>query len=157
MSKNKSVEELLKVYVESEIVNYNYHKYLISKYEQNKSKAFSDMNILPSTTTAGSVIKMPEKNYNSQEAMNKQLGLYIDELDEKIAIEQVKLDQVDTWLKSCCSNGRQERMIRLYMIRNQCTEIEKVSSEVEYSIINIMKTKERVINRIISKFFTESV
>lgn len=149
---NKNYEDLLKYYIESEIVNYNYHKHLKSMYEADKEKAYRDMSVLPSSSSS-SIIKMPEKNYNSQEARNKQIGLYIDDLDVKIAFEQKTLDTVDTWLSECCRSYKQEEMIRMYMIDNQCSDLEKVAKTTGFCVSNIKDTKKRVINRIISKFF----
>lgn len=153
MPGNKQYEDLLKYYIESEIVNYNYHKYLKSMYEADKEKAYRDMSILPSGATGRSVIKMPEKNYNSQEARNKQIGLYIDDLDVKITFEQKTLDIVDTWLRECCRSYKQEEMIRVYMIDNQCSNADEVAKKTGFSESNVRKIKERVINRIISKYF----
>lgn len=151
---NKNYEELLKYYIESEIVNYNYHKHLKSMYEADKEKAYRDMNILPSASIGGSVIKMPEKNYNSQEARNKQIGLYIDELNVKIAFEKKVLDTVDTWLSECCRSYKQEEMIRMYMIEHQCKDISDVAESLGFSVEHITKTKKRVIDRIILKYFS---
>lgn len=150
---NKNYENLLKYYIESEIVNYNYHKHLKSMFEADKEKAYRDMSILPSASTGGSVIKMPEKNYNSQEARNKQIGLYIDELNVKIAFEQKTLDTVDTWLSECCRNSKQEEMIRMYMIEHQCSNADEVAKKTRFSVDIVKKTKMRLINRIISKYF----
>lgn len=149
---NKNYEDLLKYYIESEIVNYNYHKHLKSMYEADKEKAYRDMSILPSSSSS-SIIKMPEKNYNSQEARNKQIGIYIDDLDVKIAFEQKTLDTVDTWLSECCRSYKQEEMIRMYMIDNQCSNADEVAKKTGFSVDLIWKTKERLINRIISKYF----
>lgn len=149
---NKNYEDLLKYYIESEIVNYNYHKHLKSMYEADKEKAYRDMSVLPSCSSS-SIIKMPEKNYNSQEARNKQIGLYIDELNVKIAFEKKALDTVDTWLSECCRSYKQEEMIRMYMIDNQCSNADEVANKTGFSESNVKKIKERVINRIISKYF----
>lgn len=149
----KQYEDLLRNYIESEIINYNYHKYLKSMYEADKEKAYRDMSILPSSSSS-SVIKMPEKNYNSQEARNKQIGLYIDDLDVKIAFEQKTLDTVDTWLSECCRSYKQEEMIRMYMIEHQCKDISDVAERLGFSVEHITKTKKRVIDRIILKYFS---
>ena len=63
------------------------------------------MDILPSTARDESVIKM----------------------HEKINLEQKHIVTVVNKLKTCCKDGKQEGIIR-----NQCTQIESISGELDY-------------------------
>lgn len=148
----KQLEELQKFYVESEIINYNYHKHLYIKYKAEIERLTRQIKVGPSSSTS-SVIAMPEENNHSQEANNLLLARCIDELEGKVALEQKSIDNVDVWISSCCKNEKQEKMIRLYMIEYQCSNSDIVAKETEFSEVNVRKIKERLINRIISKYF----
>lgn len=145
----KELEELQKVYVESEIINYNYHLHLYQKYKLEIERLTRMIKVGPSSSS-GSVIAMPEENNHSQEAENIHLGRLIDELEEKMAYEKSKVDMVDTWLQECCNTENQRRIIQVYMIENQSKKLEETAKELCCSRENVLKIRKRVLKRIIS-------
>ena len=70
------------------------------------------------------------------------------ELREKQKVEEMYLDRVDHWLTVCSSS--QEAMIRQYVMVQQCTNAELAAEITGYSADNIKKTRERILNKIIS-------
>lgn len=150
---NKDYEDLLKYYIESEIVNYNYHKHLYLKYKREKERLTSLIKVGPNASSS-SVIVMPEANNHSLEADNLHLARRIDELEEKMKDEKVRIDCVDTWLAECCNTEKQRNVIRVYMIKYMSKDIKEAAKELCCSIENIMKVRKKFINRIILKKFS---
>lgn len=150
---DKQYEDLLRNYIESEIINYNYHKHLYTKHKREKERLTSLIKIGPSASSS-SVITMPEANNNSQEASNLHLARRIDELEEKMKDEKVRLDCVDTWLAECCNTEKQQNVIRVYMIKYMSRDIKEAAKELCCSRENVLKIRRKFINRIIMKKFS---
>lgn len=151
---NKELEELQKLYVESEIINYNYHKHLYIKYKREKERLTSLIKVGPNASSS-SVITMPEANNNSQEASNLHLARCIDELEVKLAYEKSKVAMVDEWIQDCCNTEKQRNVIKVYMIDNLSKDVDRVAEkELRCSRENVLKIRRKFINRIIMKKFS---
>lgn len=151
---NKNYEDLLKIYIESEIVNYNYHKHLYFKHKREKERLTSLIKIGPNASSS-SVIAMPEANNHSLEADNLHLARRIDELEDKMKDEKVRIDCVDTWLAECCNTEKQRNVIKVYMIDNLSKDVDRVAEEeLRCSRENVLKIRRKFINRIIMKKFS---
>lgn len=94
------------------------------------------------------MIRMPEGSGSGSPWQIEWSGK-LHELRNKRKVEEKYLDRVDQWFTVCSSS--QEAMIRQYVMVQQCMNAEQAAEITGYSIENIKKTRERVLNKILSR------
>lgn len=139
------------VYIESELKNYYWHLAEWQRYdEQIRDLEERYQEELDHPSCSSSVIRMPEGSGSGSPWQIEWSGK-LHELRKKQKVEEMYLNRVDQWLKVCSSS--QEAMIRQYVMVQQCTNAELAAEITGYSAENIYKTKERVLCKILNKYF----
>lgn len=142
-------------YIESELKNYYWHLAQWKIYDDEQKRIEMEYeSLLESPRISGSIIKMPQ---GSGEKSPWQLDMSgkIAELEDKKNVEKQYLDQVDKWMKVCTHS--QEKMIKQYIMIQQCKDVTKAARETGYSEDNVKKSRERVLNKIFSAYFLKTV
>lgn len=138
-------------YIESELKNYYWHLAEWKRYDdQIRDLEERYQEELEHPSCSSSVIRIPEGS-GCESPWQIEWSGKLHQLREKQKVEEMYLNRVDQWLTVCSSS--QEAMIRQYVMVQQCTNAELAAEITGYSVENIYKTKERVINKIFGNYF----
>lgn len=138
-------------YIESEILNYYYHFGLMQKYQNkiDQLKLEYERKLLD-PPVAGGIIKMPSGNSaNSNWIINMcgEIGYY----EEKRDLEHKHIERVNKWLNQIPFEEKHKIIIEQFMKKGIDAAI--VAENVKYSEVAVYKVKERVLDKIYSRFF----
>ena len=85
-----------------------------------------------------------------KEAVADRIERKLYELEESQRIEERYLSRVDRWMSVC--TPAQEKMVRQYVMVQQCRDAKLAADITGYSEEKIYKTRERVLNRIYQRY-----
>lgn len=156
-SKEK-VQELTKQmhlnFIEAELMNYYWHLAQWKKYDEEiRELQKSYQEELECPRVGGSLIRISDGGTGSPWQI--ELGGVISDLKQQQAVEKQYLTRVDNWMKVC--TPAQEKMVRQYVMIQQCNDAAGAGKATGYSEDNVKKTKERVLEKIYQVKFLKTV
>lgn len=138
-------------FIESEIMNYNYHKVMRRKYQDKIDELNQEYNyLLHNPPIGGSIIKMPSRSYNNSNWQLEFKGK-IGRFEEKRNLEDSYIKRVDKWLSEISFDSKHLEVVELFM--KQGNDAVVVADEVGYAEKNIYRIKDSVLNKIYLRFF----
>ena len=141
------------VYIESELMNYYWHLSEWRRYDQLITELRARyQEELEHPGCGSSIIRMPDGS-SQRSPWQIELSGKLYELEESQRIEERYLSRVDRWMSVC--TPAQEKMVRQYVMVQQCRDVDRAADRTGYSPVNVKKTRERVVRKIYSRFFCE--
>ena len=138
-------------FIESEIMNYNYHKVMRRKYQEMIDLLNQEYNyLLHNPPIGGSIIKMPSGSYNNSNWQLEFKGK-IGKFEEKRNLEDLYIKRVDKWLSEISFDSKHLEVVELFM--KQGFDAVVVADEVGYAEKNIYRIKDSVLNKIYLRYF----
>lgn len=138
-------------FIESEIMNYNYHKVMRMKYQETIDCLNQEYNyLLHNPPIGGSIIKMPSGSYNNSNWQLEFKGK-IGRFEEKRNLEDLYIKRVDKWLSEISFDSKHLEVVELFM--KQGFDAVVVADEVGYAEKNIYRIKDSVLNKIYLRYF----
>ena len=147
---NRLTKQMQLVYIESELMNYYWHLSEWRRYDQLITELRARyQEELEHPGCGSSIIRMPDGS-SQRSPWQIELSGKLYEIEESQRIEERYLSRVDRWMSVC--TPAQEKMVRQYVMVQQCRDAKLAADITGYSEENVRKTRERVLNRIYQRY-----